>query len=201
MNITVEFAVDLSKLNGKLNQIPFATALALTRTAQDAQAEVRRGLRPGASNFVIRNDFVAKGILFTAAKKDTLQAAVFSRDDFMVKQEKGGTKTPRGSNVAIPIDVRTNKRGIVTQANRPRQILNKPDVFVARMGGLLGVWQRLGKRAAKKSGRALKLLYVFKPSVPIRARFGFADTVRRVVTERFARQMGLAIERALRTAR
>lgn len=196
--ISFEVQIDFAKLGTKLNQIPFAVALALTRTAQDAQLEVRRGLR---QRFTTRNNWVERGILFSSAKKDNLVATVFSRDDFMILQEKGGVKTPRGSSIAVPADAKVNKRGIITQANRPRALLAKPNTFRATISGVDGVWQRLGTRAARKAGRALKLLFVFKPSVPIRARFGFANTVRKVVGERFTRQLGLAIETALRTAR
>jgi len=197
--ITLEVKIDLAALNGKINQVPFAVALALTRTAQDAQAEVRRGLR---SRFTLRNTFVEKGILFSAAKKDTLSATVYSRDDFMILQEKGGVKTPRGSSLSIPIEAGT-KKGIIRGSDRVRALSSKPGVFRARIGGVDGLWQRLQRlsKAKKAAGHRLKLLYVFKPSVPIRARFGFADTVRKIVRERFTRQLGLAVEQAVRTAK
>lgn len=196
--LTIDVTIDLDAFGRKLNQIPFATALTLTRVAQDAQLEVRRQLR---SRFVLRNDWVQKGILFTIARRDKLESSVYSRDDFMVLHETGGVKKPRGKSVAVPLDVRVNKRGIITQGNRPRALLSKPNTFRKKIGRIDGIWQRLGKRTAKKTGRALRLLFVFKPSVPIRRRMGFADTVRRVVRERFARQWALAVERAVRTAR
>lgn len=198
MLTSTDVAAFIGAFKGKMNQIPFAMALALTRTSQDAQLEVRRGLR---ARFTIRNNWVERGILYKQARKDNLVASVFSRDDYMVLQEKGGAKRPRGSSVAVPMDVRTNKKGIVTKANRPRPLIAKPDVFVATISGVKGVWQRLGARTRKKTGRSLKLLYVFKPVVTVAARFGFADTVRRVAKERFPRQLGLAIREALRTAR
>lgn len=195
--ITVETTLDFAALRGKINQIPFATALALTKTAQDAQLEVRRGLK---SHFTIRNNFVEKGILFSAAKKDTMTAAVFSRDDFMVLQEKGGTKTPRGRSISVPMD---SKSGIVKRGKRPRDLQGSAGVFRARIGGVDGLWQRLQRRsrAKKAAGHFLKLLFVFKPSVPVRARFQFAATVTKVVRDRIGRQVALAVEVAMRTAR
>lgn len=197
--ITLEVKADFAALKGKIDQIPFATALALTRTAQDAQAEVRRGLK---SRFTVRNNFVEKGILFSAAKKDTLQATVFSRDDFMILQEKGGTKTPRGASISVPMEG-GNKKGIARAGRRPKDLRSTVGVFRAKIGGVDGLWQRLQRRskAKKAAGHHLKLLFVFKPSVPVRARFGFADTVRKVVIERFRRQLDLAIATAVRTAR
>lgn len=182
-------------------QVPFAMSLALTNTAQDAQLEVRRGLR---SRFVLRNSFVEKGILYRKATKANLEAGVFSRDDFMILQEKGGAKEPKsGSSVAVPIEARTAKRGVVPSGKRPRALLSTPGVFRARIGGVDGLWQRLKRRskARKAAGHSLKLLFVFKPSVPIAPRFEFANTVRRVVKERIGRQLEFAILFALKTAR
>lgn len=200
MKIAVK--VDTSKvfLKQNLTQVPFATALALTRTAQDAQAEVRREL---TTRFTIRNNWVSQGIRIIKATKQNLEAVVYSKDDFMVLQEKGGAKTPRGNSIAIPEGARTNKRGIVTAANRPGALRSRPGVFRARIGGLDGLWQRIrGHKSKRRKGeRVLKLLFVFKPSVPVSARFGFVETVRKIARSRFARQFELALGQAIKTAR
>jgi hypothetical protein len=192
--LKVEVKVDMSKLITGFRQVPFATALALTRTAQDAQLEVRRQL---PQRFTIRNNFVSQGIRIVPATKTTLEAAVLSRDDFMVRQEKGGTKTPKdGRSIAVPENVRVNKRGIVTRANRPRQLLDKPRTFIATIRGVRGIWQR-----QTKNRTPLRLLYALVPLVRVRPRFGFEETIRKVVTSRFARQFQVAFLQALRTAR
>lgn len=197
--LTIDAHIDLAAFGRKLNQIPFATALTLTRIAQDAQLEVRRELR---SRFVLRNNWVSGGIRFSPARKDHLVSTVSSRDYFMVLQETGGVKTARRSkDIAIPSGVRRNKREAITGANRPRALLAKKGTFVATISGLQGIWQRVGKRTAKKTGRTLRLLYVFKPSAVIRPRFGFVDTVRKVVRDRFPRQWALAVAQAVRSAR
>lgn len=192
--LRLEVKVDFSKLVTGFKQVPFATALALTRTAQDAQFEVRRQL---PSRFIIRNSWISQGIRITPATKSTLESAVYSKDDFMVRQETGGTKTPiSGSSIAVPEAVRTNKRGIVTAANRPRALLNKPRTFIATIGGVRGIWQRTTKKR-----KPLRLLFALVPSVRVSARFGFEKTVRAIVESRFARQFQLAFLQALRTAR
>lgn len=101
-------------------QLPFATARALTWLAMDVQKEERREL---PRRFTIRNTWVAKGIRIKPAKKTRLVAEVYSRDDFMERQEEGGTKRPKqGQHLAVPVDARRNKRGIITKANRPTSI-------------------------------------------------------------------------------
>lgn len=197
ISISVEF--DFSPFLTRKDQLPFATALALTRTAQKAQEVVRAEL---PSRFTIRNAWVQKGITIQRAEKQTLEAIISSRDDFMVLQEKGGTKTPQGSSLAIPADAR-NKRGIVPTANRPEALRAKPGVFRAKIGSVDGLWQRLrGHKGKRKRGeRTLKLLFVFKPSVPVPARFGFEETVRKVVNANFAEQFRIAFARAVATAR
>jgi hypothetical protein len=181
------------------DQLPFATALALTRTAQAAQERVRNEL---PSHFTIRNSWVSKGILIERAEKKTLEATIFSRDDFMILQEKGGTKLPRGRSLSVPIEA-GNKRGIVRTDQRPKALESKPDVFRATIGGLDGLWQRRrGAQSKRRRGeRSLKLLFAFKPSVPVKARFGFLDSVREVFRLAFPDQFRQAFARAIATAR
>ena len=189
---------DFTGITNNLRQIPFSTALALTRTAKDCQAEVRAEL---PSRFTIRNGGVSRGIRIKAATKSNLESSIFSLDDFMVLQETGGVKTPSGSNLAIPEDVRTSKAGLVLAGNRPAALRGNPGVFRARIGGLDGLWQRMTKRSRKKTGRALKLLFVFKPSVQVPARFGFIETVKRIAKARFASRFREAFDQAVRTAK
>jgi hypothetical protein len=53
-------------------QIPYATAVALTRVSQDAKAELRSGLR---HYFTIRNGWVSRGIVNEPARKSTSRSA------------------------------------------------------------------------------------------------------------------------------
>jgi len=117
----------------RVNQYPFAAAVALTRTAQDAQAEVRAEL---PTRFTIRNRWVSQGIRIVPAKKNCLEAEVGSRDDFMALQETVGIKRPRGEPLAVPTEkVRRTKRGLISKAQRPRQVLQKPKVFLVQSAG------------------------------------------------------------------
>jgi len=118
----------------RVDQYPFAAAVALTRTAQDAQAEVRAGL---PRRFTIRNRWVSQGIRIVPATKRRLESWVGSRDDFMALQETGGIKRPRGEHLAVPTEkVRRRKRGLISKAQRPRRVLQKPKVFLCSQPGV-----------------------------------------------------------------
>lgn len=193
MNITVEIQADFTRLRQVFRQFPFASALALTKTAQDVQLDERRDL---SQNFVLRNNWVSQGVRIKAATKANLEAAVFQRDDFMVLQAEGGTKRPRGRSLAVPIDARTNKRGIVPTGARPNALKGRPRIFRKLIGNIDGLWQRRGKKRVP-----LRLLFVFERSVPVKPRFHFLPVAKRTVAARFARQFQIAFDRAIKTAR
>jgi hypothetical protein len=79
--------------------LPYATAVALTRTAKRAQTKIRRNL---PRRFIIRKKWVGKGVQIKPATKKRHVAVIFSRDEFMVRQEEGGIKRPKGRHIAVP---------------------------------------------------------------------------------------------------
>ena len=106
------------------------------------------------------------------ANKRKLEARVFDRlgKDFLAMQESGGTKRPRGNNVAIPTDeIRVTGRG-VAKARRPRQILQSGKrAFKTRSKtGQEIIAQRRGKKRYP-----LKVLYILEPQAQIKPRFSF----------------------------
>ena len=159
--IRVEVKVDTSKIQNLItSQIPFAVALSLTKVAQDAQQEIRRQL---PQRFTIRNNFVSSGIRIIPATKTSLESAVFSKDDFVTLQEVGGLRRPvAGSHIAVPEAVHTNKPGIISHSNRPRQLLEKPRTFRALIG-----WDRrnLGRtRQEEEPDQVALCLEVYRSS-------------------------------------
>jgi len=175
-------------------QVPFATVLALTRTAQDGQEAVRSEL---PRRFTLRSSWLQRGIRVQAANKARPVARVWSRDAFMVLQEVGGTKSPRGRAIAIPKAIRRSERSRIPRSRRPRAILRRPRTFVAPLrGGDAGIFQRRGRRGA------VRLLYALETDpVRIDPRWGFRSTVQDVVDRTFAGHFGRALARALATAR
>lgn len=172
----------------KRDQVPFATALALTRTAQDAQKEIKRQL---PTKFTLRRRWVELGIRIRKATKRDLESVVFSRDAFLLKQEQGATKR----RAAIPVRVRRSERSVPSRAKWPSQLLRRPDVFIRDLlGGARGVFQKM------RSGR-LKLLWVIEDKTVTKPRLRFGETVRTVVRKRWVKNFGAALARAIRTAR
>lgn len=193
--VKVDFASCLKAIDDfGARQVPFATAVALTSSAQDAALEVKREL---PQRFVIRNDWVARGVRITPARKEALFSEVYSRDDFMARQEDGGIKRPSGRHIAIPAGVKRNKRDIVAKANRPKQLLDKKRVFKIDLGDGR---QAIVARSTKKR-YPIKVLYLLDDKVNVPARFGFARTVTVTASSRFERHFELAIRQGLSSAR
>nr|CRH06049.1 Conserved protein of unknown function [Candidatus Magnetococcus massalia] len=178
-------------------QARYATALALTRTVQDTQAEVRRRL---PERFTIRTGWVAKGIRVKPAKKSNLQASVRVLDPFMALQETGGTKRSHsGDALGVPVGARPNPKSVTRPGKFPSALLKKPNYFIAPLhndSSTHAVWRRGGRK-----GRKLKMMYRFVDRVEIKPRFGFMETVKEVVEARFQENFERAVKEALSTAR
>jgi hypothetical protein len=114
-------------------QTPFATALALTWTAQDAQAVLRGGLE---RHFTIRDRWTTRGIRIEPAKKRWLSAAVGSVDSYMARQVEGGTKSALdAADLAVPLGIRKHPKQRTGRSRWPGALLQKPGHFVAPLPG------------------------------------------------------------------
>ncbi len=226
----IELSHDSTFLSALMNrlpeQLPYATALALTRTAQDAQAEIKRGL---PRRFKLRNRWVEQGIRVKAARKGPApEAVVHSRDGFMFLQEVGGTKLPHGRALAIPGHEQPDYVAgrSIRKANRPRALLAKPAHFVAplRHGSKqLGIFQRMGRKRTRptkynkvtwrKAGRSggrygvarerqpIRLHYILSARASVEARFEFKATVHLVARRNIGFRFREALAEALAGAR
>lgn len=172
---------DLKRLDRLSGEARFAAARALTSTAQDAQGAVRDSL---SDNFTLRNNYVSRGIRIEKATKRNLEAKVGSVDDFMALHETGGVKRARdGGSLAIPTKkVRRTKRGKISKANRPRRLLDKPNVF--RFEGD-GDSEWIARRRGKSSKAPLTFLYVLARKAEIDPKLGLRETTEDVVGRRF----------------
>ena len=161
-------------------QLPFVTALALTRTAQKAQRAIREAL---PQRFIIRRKaWVLGGVRIEAALKGGRTAAVKHIDAYMNLQEFGGTRFAFGKHLAIPLaGARPSPRSVIRAANKPKALMesgrgalvrfsqNGPDFIVMRKG----------------RGKHFTLMYMLIPRAQIPARYRFAETVQNIARTAF----------------
>lgn len=212
MHIAVNFEVAKATAwlsNVQKNQVPFATAKALTQTAQAIQKQVQADL---PQRFTLRNSWVRQGIRIVPATKAKLRAEVFSRDAFMSLQEKGGDKRPKkDTNLAIPLAARRTKSGLIRPADLPEN-LGRSTFSVTRGGKQAARRGRAGTAfkftasdgrtyLALRRGDKLELMYLLTPMAKVRRRLGLRDTGKRMYAATFNKLFAAALKDALRSAR
>ena len=122
------------------DQMPFAVALTLTKTAKDAQSDERHA---AAGSMTLRNNWVQRGFQVTAARKsdgiDRMQAVVGHRDWYIEQQmgEPSVTRTPRSKrHLYVPLrGVRKSKGQRIRRNNRPGALLKKKNIFFIESKG------------------------------------------------------------------
>lgn len=217
----IDLRVDLHpppRLFGALaRQLPFAISTAINETLKDVQTRERARIltrftirrRPFAERAVKIKPFSTKRTLAGVVKIEPPGGP--SRADIFAKFERGGTKRPRdGQHIAVPIDARRTKSGVVSKTQRPKafrfvrrttrrgkvQARGERRTFIITNGSP-GIYQRVGRGRSSR----IRLLYAFERSVRIDRRLHFVETARRTVRERYARNFHEALLRAIRTAR
>jgi hypothetical protein len=213
--MTISIRLDTKPLIDKLSaiektQLPFALSLAINNTGLDFQKAERARF---AQVFTERRkDFLekqgVKRIGPAATKRNpSVTFGVDPKASFLTKFEGGTEKVPtRGSSLALPVDIKRNKRDIITRANRPRALIDRlagktgaGSVFVLKQAkGKLrpGVYQRTGRK-----GQAIKLLYSFQPKAKTPRVLDFALTFKATVDARFQINFTKAMADALKTAK
>ena len=201
------------------DQVPFATALALTRTAQDAEkaltAELPRQLdKP--TPFTMRAFGVSK------ATKRALTATIYAKDaqaKYLRWQVYGGQRAPARVAQRLPTAIKVNDFGNIPRGEIARLIKlaqegkrltraraaklgvsSKVDLFYGDPGN--GMPAGVYKRVQHGAEHHLVPLVVFpRVSARYRARFPMRAIVERVVRARFASNYRDAWAQALRSAR
>ncbi|MCB9725375.1 MAG: phage tail protein [Spirochaetaceae bacterium] len=183
-------------------QIPYATAVALTRTAQAAQKAIRAGL---PNRFKIRNDFIERGVRIQPATKSRPEAAVYwrapggaSRREFaysLARQETGGVKRPKRRHLALPRGVKRTTGGRIPKSQRPAQALKRRNVFVVDAGRGQAIMRRVGR------GTPRLLYYLHPGAARVSPRFRFVETAEDVARRVYPKEFGRAFAKALATAR
>ena len=200
----MEIRVDIQGLNDVKQslseferQLPFATALALTRTAKEVQREEVAHIR---SAFTVRGSWLREGGKFgigiTPASKQELVAVVESRAPWLEAHEEGTARTPAGSHFAIPqADIRRTKTQVIAKSHRPKAL--KRAFKIQTKKGIHLLLQRIGR--GKRS--VLRVMYQLTGKAKIEPRLRFIETGRAVVDRAWKQIFAEALDRAIRTAR
>jgi hypothetical protein len=175
------------------SQIPFASALALTRTAQDVQREVVKQL---PAIFEYPTPFTLNAIAVTAALKSRLTSSVYIRPQqakYLSVEITGGTVEPANRALPTPVDIRRTIYGGLP-LSAVKNALRRPNTFSGTIHGRQGIWQRIG------NGRVI-LLIGWSQQWNYKPRFDFAGIAQRVIADRAIPNLQDALSRALATAR
>lgn len=185
-------------------QVPFALALALTRTAKDAQKEVHQAM---PKVFDQPNPFTRRSVAIIPAKKQRPVAWVLVKDlqaRYLAIQEVGGQRRPMpGAPITIPVNIRRNRYGNIPRGAIGREVA-KPNVFTVgprdRRARKLppGIYRR---QRGRNRSKPPKMLVALQKRARYRPRFGFKRRVIKIVLDRFPDNFNSALRKALKTAR
>lgn len=177
-------------------EIPFAIAVALTRTARDARQRLVAEL---PQHFQIRTPYTEKRLRFKAATKRDLVAEVGHLADYMRLQAEGGRKLPRKRAVGVPTAKlrQQSPSGTTTRNLWPSRLTRQGAFTLPTRSGAMALYRRL-------QDGSLERLYVLARAVDVRPGWPFAATVEDVVRERwptnFQQAMRQGVSRARRRA-
>ena len=208
---TKQLTKHLNRIQKK--QIPFATSKALNDVAFDARSYVQKSLPR-------RLDRPTKGIISSVqvqkSKKKNLTAIVGfaglgfkstkwseSPAEIMRRHIKGGTRTPQGKAIPVPIarNLKLNKFGNMPRT-KIKTLLAKPDKYFSGQpkGRDAGIYERI-KRTKRKPGK-LKMLVNWESTTQYQSgRFPLQKIVELAVKKKYRMRFDAALNNALRSAR
>lgn len=189
-------------------QLPYASALALTRVAAVGMREARVEL---GSDLVIRNAFSASGIQTNRAEKSDwpfqhAEVGIEERRDYLVDQVLGAQRKPQKApfkGVPQTDVVPRGPSGKMPQSRRPGALIalaaqrkRRAGVgyYLVRQGGRELLFQRV-------RGAVSRLAYAFAKKVGIEPKFKFEESVERAVRANYVRELTAAIDKAIDTQR
>jgi hypothetical protein len=194
---TIESDIDATTrdvMNFFGDQVPFA----FSRTLNDVAFQVRKEIVEVTFNrdFTVRNKSFARGLFRTGDKatKRNLMTSVGQVLDrgYIGVHASGGTKSPRGTNIAIPLSpgkVRTST-GRVASAKKPRNLKNS---FFRNVNGNTILFERKKK--------TVEAVFVLKPDAPIKKTFDFYEDALTTATTVFSGSFDAQLDRAIRSSR
>lgn len=199
------------------NQLPYANALALTKTSRDAQDHIRGNELP--QHFTLRRAAWIKGNVKQArANKNDSPPTAVVEDTFnaMGLQETGGTKIPFGKYIAVPLSgARRNVRSLIDANNSPEEVMKRGG-FIRNNAQGIGIMYDIQLKAGRRGRlsravggiqraaqwtREIVPMYALVSRVQIKPRYGFVPGVEQVVRSNFPKNFQDAFAQAVRTAK
>lgn len=172
-------------------QIPFATSLALNKTAEFTATNLNNDTR---RYFETPTPFTQRSFNYKRSNKRNLTARVFAKPrqtQYLQYQVYGGTRRPTGRALLLPEDIRLNKYGNIPR-NAIQRLLARKDTFSGTVRGIPGIWQR-------RNG--LRLLVAYEPKATYSPVYPYERLTRTYVDRSIEPFFRTALTRALRTAR
>jgi hypothetical protein len=196
-------------------QVPFATSLALTALAKGVAAEETKTVD---ATFKSPTPFTERAFRIEVATKSKPIAVVAIKDiqaNYLAPYIVGGPRflgTKKG--MLAPRAIALNQYGNLPK-NKLRSLQGKPNIYIGpiktKSGRVIsGVWQRSapsrvgrGRKGAAKAPDAgkLKLLIQFEDTTPAPKHLAYFERAQAYLKKNAAREMTIAMRRALSTAR
>jgi hypothetical protein len=185
-----QFTKHLKRVEKK--QIPFATARALTWTAQAVQRWLIKKI-PAIFN-VTKKWWLKQqptGIKIKPAKKTHLISSIYSKAYFAERQEEGGTKRPtKSKSLVIPTKKVPKSR---RKAGGAAAMLKGKKVFSTSKG--------IYRRKGGKKSKSIELLYHKDTAANVKPRWNFKQTAHTIATRVFKKNFLKSLAQALKTMR
>lgn len=175
-------------------QLPFATSLAINKTARTAAYDITRQM---PAIFDRPTPFTLHAIGVTSSTKHNLRAEIFVKRlqaKYLLPEETGATRSERpGEPILTPVDAKTNAYGNLPRGMIRRLLNNPQKYFLGTVKGVYGLWQR-------GPMHSIRLLVAFRRRATWKPRFAFRERVAASVNLTFATNLREGLARAIATA-
>jgi hypothetical protein len=158
----------------------------MSQTLNNLAFDIRKETQSNLPKWLnLTRPYLSSQVIYESSTVNNLTAYVgfHKRVAFAKLLEEGGTRKPKGRAIAIPTrQVKKTAKGGISNANRPRALLQKAGVFsgVPESRRLAGIWQ-----ATKRI--PLRALYVYKQSTKYEpGKMQFRATANRLIDRKGA---------------
>jgi hypothetical protein len=187
-----DFLRKADELGAAADQVPYALSRSLNEAAADAQQVLIISTWPG--HIKQRNtSFLRAALRRINSTKHNLTVEVYDslHRANLKKHDVGGSKSPKGAHLAVPIDIPLGSSG-VRKSDRPAALIAKTPARALRITNR-GIF--VGK------GGRLQLKYALRRSIPIPADVPFESDFRTAMINGVRTAFPRWIKQAMRTRR